>query len=506
MEIIVPLTITEAMITSSNVAEDDYDEWADTGTQMYLFSSVPLDWTGISVDALTADVYACSATEIKWSGITIDENTKTVYSCVKGGDVYFRALGDSYFTALGQTAMDWKDVAVNSSNGDLYACVYGGYIYKRIGTADFIAVESTNRNWSGVTIDPVTNDVYACVYGGFIYKQTGGAGAFTAIFSTALNWNGITIDPITKHTYACVYGGDIYKRTAGAGDFIAMSQTARAWTGVSVNPGTEDIYACVARVGLYIYGTTVYSLGDRVISTADHSVYESLIDSNVRKNPVTDAVSAIPSWVRVSTTNRWKMFDYKTSSQTILAANITKIITPGIKVTAVSLIEVVATRVTISTTLPTTTRTVNITDEVTDLVVKNELWAATTVFTIIIENSASPVKCGELIMGTPQDLGFTQYGVDLGILDYSTKETDSFGTPKLIVREFAKRGNFDVLVYQENLNSVYRTLAKYRASNVLWIGDDDIAPTIIFGWCRKFNVVLPSYEVNICSLEIEGMT
>jgi hypothetical protein len=109
-------------------------------------------------------------------------------------------------------------------------------------------------------------------------------------------------------------------------------------------------------------------------------------------------------------------------------------------------------------------------------------------------------------MGVPQDLGFTQYGVDLGILDYSVKETDSFGTPKLIVREFAKKGNFDVLVDQVNLNSVYRKLAKYRATNVLWIGDDNIAPTIIFGWCRKFNIVLPQLNVNICSLEIEGMT
>lgn len=506
MDIIVPLTITEAMLTSSNVAEDDYAEWSGTGTAMHLFSNATLDWTGISVDSATADVYACSATEIKWSGITVDESTKTVYSCVKGEDIYFRALGDSYFTALGQTDRDWKDIAVNSSSGDLYACVYGGYIYKRVGTGDFIAVESTNRNWTGVAIDKVTNDVYACVYGGFIYKQTAGSGAFVAITSTAFNYTGITIDPITKHTYACVTGGDIYKRTAGAGAFVAMAQTSRAWTGVSVNSGTGDVYACVARVGLYIYGTTVYSIGDRAIVSSDHSVYESLVDSNIRKNPTTDSVSATPSWVRVGMTNKWKMFDFKTSSQTIVASNILKVITPGIKITAIGLIEVEATRVIVSTTSPTTSSTVDITDEITDLVFKNESWLSSTVFTIFIINTASPVKCGELIMGTPQDLGFTQYGVDLGILDYSTKETDSFGTPQLIVREFAKRGSFDVLVDQSNLNSVYRTLAKYRATNVLWIGDDDIAPTIIFGWCRKFNVVLPSYEVNICSLEIEGMT
>lgn len=536
MEIVVPLTITEAMITSSNVAEDDYLEWSETGTQMYPFNASPLDWTGIAVDSKTADVYACSATEIKWSGITIDENTKTVYSCVRGGDVYFRALGDSYFSALGQTVRDWSDIAVNSSNGDIYACVYGGSIYKRVGAGDFISLGTSNMNWTGVTIDPITNDVYACVSGGSIYKQTGGAGTFNLIFSSTLNWSGITIDPVTKNTFACVSGGDIYKRTAGAGNFIAMGQTSRAWVGVSVNPETEDIYACVARVGLYIYGTTVYSAGDRVISTTDHSIYESLIDSNIRKNPVTDAVSANPSWSRVGKTNKWKMFDYKTSSQTITARNITVQITPGIKISAVSLIEVEATQVIVSTTSPTTTRTIDITDEITDLVVKNDVipsldnmliseiddlllseidelnigeenaWNENTVFTITIVNANSPVKCGELIMGTPQDLGFTQYGVDLGILDYSTKETDSFGTPKLIVREFAKRGSFDVLVEQSKLNTVYRTLAKYRATNVLWIGDDNIAPTIIFGWCRKFNVVLPSYEVNICSLEIEGMT
>jgi hypothetical protein len=538
MEIIVPLTITEEMITSSNVAEDDYEEWTDVGTEMYPFNTSPLDWTGISIDSLTADVYACSATEIKWSGITIDENAKTVYSCVKGGDVYFRALGDSYFNALGQTVRDWSGIAVDSSNGNLYACVYGGGIYKRVGADDFIEVDASIRNWAGVTIDSATNDVWACVFGGFIYKQTAGAGAFNAITATPLNWSGITIDPITKDIYACVNGGDIYKQTGGLGDFVAMGQTSRAWSGISVNSDTGDIYACVARVGLFIYGTTVYNTGNRVISTADHSIYESLVDSNVRKNPITDSVSSNPSWARVGTTNKWKMFDYKVSSQTIVARNITSVITPGVKISAISLIEVEATQVIVTTENPTTTRVVDITDEITDLVIKDlaaddiiidnslisdlddmlisELdetvigdtaaWNESTVFTITIINSSSPAKCGELIMGVPQDLGFTQYGVDLGILDYSVKETDSFGTPKLIVREFAKKGNFDVLVDQVNLNSVYRKLAKYRATNVLWIGDDNIAPTIIFGWCRKFNIVLPQLNVNICSLEIEGMT
>lgn len=56
---------------------------------------------------------------------------------------------------------------------------------------------------------------------------------------------------------------------------------------------------------------TTYANGDRVISVASHSVFESTADSNTGNDPDV-AANVVPDtgkWVRVGSTNRWRAFD-----------------------------------------------------------------------------------------------------------------------------------------------------------------------------------------------------
>lgn len=504
MKLVAPITITPAMLTNSSVTEDDYDEWSATDTVFVEYNQTTLDWTGIAVDSLTGDVYGCSATEILWSAIAVDENTKTVYSCANGGDIYFRAQGDAYFSALSQTSRAWSGIAIDYVSGDVYACTTGGDIYKRTaGVGDFTALSQTSRAWSSITIDSVTHDVYACTTGGDIYKQTAAAGNFIAMSQTSRAWSGITVDPSTADAYACVTDGDVYKRTAGAGNFIALGQTTRAWTGVSVNSDTGDVFGSVSRIGIFVYGPAVYFEEDRVISLTDHNIYESLTDSNLRKDPVTDSLLDTPAWIKVSATNRWKMFDTKTASKTENASSIVVVLTPGVALTSVSLLEVEATQVVVSATLPTYSKTVNITDDITDLVFSDLAATSSSVITITITKSTTAV-CGMVIIGTPIDLGITRWGVDAGINNYSRHETDTFGTVTTVIRDYAKRASFDVLVGNDSINSTQRTLAQYKDTPVLWIGNESLATTILFGIYHSFTLLLAQKNETICSLDIDG--
>lgn len=64
----------------------------------------------------------------------------------------------------------------------------------------------------------------------------------------------------------------------------------------------------------YASGTT-YSIGDRVRVTADHWVYESLIDNNTGNQPSVQTDD--DNWASVGATNRWKAFDDRPSSPVV---------------------------------------------------------------------------------------------------------------------------------------------------------------------------------------------
>lgn len=76
---------------------------------------------------------------------------------------------------------------------------------------------------------------------------------------------------------------------------------------------------------------TTYALGDRCISTTTHKIYESAASSNLNHDPtdINNRTGSTPWWIQVSPTNRWKMFDGESSSQTTYAIPLTVVLYPG---------------------------------------------------------------------------------------------------------------------------------------------------------------------------------
>lgn len=63
---------------------------------------------------------------------------------------------------------------------------------------------------------------------------------------------------------------------------------------------------------------TTYAIGARVIVTAEHNIYESLVASNVGNTPATSPTK----WILVGKTNAYKCIDDKVSTQTTNATSI----------------------------------------------------------------------------------------------------------------------------------------------------------------------------------------
>lgn len=268
---------------------------------------------------------------------------------------------------------------------------------------------------------------------------------------------------------------------------------------------------------------TTYALGDRVIVVADHSVYESLQATNINHTPSTSPTW----WIKVSPTNRWKMFDTSNSTQTVKANSMTYTLKPGSAITAFGVLNLTAATSIRVRLVDTTYGTVY--DKTTDLSalpeiadwwnwffglrkapglnVLTDLPAFPNAELIVDITGGSSLAVGVMIFGQAVSIGTgIEYGARVGIQDYSRKETNDFGDFVLVQRAFAKRANFDMKLRKESTDSVQSLLTSLRAVPCLWIGSSMYESTIIYGFYRDFDISISYPTYSDCSIEIEGLT
>jgi hypothetical protein len=193
--------------------------------------------------------------------------------------------------------------------------------------------------------------------------------------------------------------------------------------------------------------STTYAKGARVIYGA--SIYESLVNSNVGKQPDT----SILEWVRVGPDNTWAMFDPQISTQTTTSTNLTVTVATG-TIDSVYLGNVVGLSATITVRDGLGgpiiyQQTQSLTGETVGdwyqyfffdpLLLRNQAIFqgippyAGSHLTIEIEGSGT-VALGMATFGRVTMIGSTSYGASAGIIDYSRKDTNEFGETTFVQR------------------------------------------------------------------------
>ena len=276
---------------------------------------------------------------------------------------------------------------------------------------------------------------------------------------------------------------------------------------------------------------TTYNLGDRVIVLSTHKVYESASNSNLNNDPTTDTTGT--NWFEVSATNRWKAFDRKISEPATNADTIQYVISSGSTIvnsiaffglSAVSLQIIVTATVggVPDTEVYNTTYALldnsNIVDWYTyffepvavrteELLVVDLPAYTNAEITININDSGDTVSVGQIVLGSLITLGRTGYGSTIGIEDYSRKDRDAFGNPIIIERAFAQKANYEVAIPTVNARRVQKFLSDYRATPIVWIGNQDFSyGLIVYGFYTQFSINLSTYSTSYATIEVEGLT
>jgi len=124
---------------------------------------------------------------------------------------------------------------------------------------------------------------------------------------------------------------------------------------------------------------------------------------------------------------------------------------------------------------------------------------------ITLDGAGADVAIGEVVLGTIYKIGDAQYGSSAGIIDFSRKEQDQFGNFEIVPRRFSKRAEFDAVIPPAYGGSVQRTLARLRATPVVWIGSVDLEETIVYGYFREFDILLSNPAFSNVTITVEGL-
>lgn len=270
---------------------------------------------------------------------------------------------------------------------------------------------------------------------------------------------------------------------------------------------------------------TVYSLNETVmyIDTNKHWVIRSLANDNTGNIPT--GLETDTKWVKVSETNRWKMFDLKTTSQTINTESISVEIGVTSTVNSLYVGNVQGASLTVIGTdqfdVEIYNRTVNLvsTDgiydpwtyffnpiEFVEEVVLDDLPPYALSKYQVTVTSSSIAAIGTLVIGYIQELALTRYGMTMSNIDYSIKQANEWGDFQITERGYSRTVDLDAYVPTANKNSIITFLNRYRATPIVWIGSGFYLGSISYGFPKSYEVTAANVNETRLRIKIEGLS
>lgn len=296
---------------------------------------------------------------------------------------------------------------------------------------------------------------------------------------------------------------------------LAVSDLTLQFTNV---PESEPVWS----------GATNYALGAIArgnVATNQHMLFISLQANNLNHPPPVDDTADNAWWSYYSKTNAWKQFDESPQSQTTNPDEIQNHFQNTGQVNAVALLNIDGSAVRIAMTDPVAgvvydeTYSLQSTEGITDWyayffepivfihdLVKTDLPPyAGAVVSVWVYFPGNLAKIGECIPGFAKKIGETQYGAKVGIIDYSRKTQDAFGSFRVTERPWSRRADFTVELTPGMIDRTVRMLADFRAKPIVYIGSTAYGSTVVYGFYKSFDVDMATPSLAWCNLTVEGM-
>ena len=272
---------------------------------------------------------------------------------------------------------------------------------------------------------------------------------------------------------------------------------------------------------------TTYALGDRCISTTTHKIYESAAASNTNHDPtdINNRVGTTTWWIEVSPTNRWKMFDGQSSSQTTVASPLTVVLRPGFigSLYAGNLVGDQAV-ITVKDSPGGTTvfsETIQLENsfppdyyeyffspfsQQPDLLIDDIPPYYTCEVTFTLTATTGNVSCGMFQVGDLRPIGLSLYGATSEPKTYSYVQIDDFGNNQIIRRNSARDMSVTAIVDLDYANTALDIITSVLDVPSVWTA----SPVAEYSGLRVFGLGSAKHVYDLpltgkCDITIKGL-
>jgi hypothetical protein len=271
---------------------------------------------------------------------------------------------------------------------------------------------------------------------------------------------------------------------------------------------------------------TNYAKGDTVVLDDCGSViYESLTSSNNGNDPAT----ATLDWLPIGVSNYFAMFDDKNGTQTVNNGSIQIVVEFSELVNSVALINLSGVSLQLEAWSSEKDWTIDAPDmdltiQLRDIGVSswyewftyqikgisNYVNIDLPTFTagvgrMTLDAGTGDAKLGSIVYGNQYYVGDTLIGLQAGIKDYSTKETDIFGDYLIVERDFKDTIRSRVAVPFAKTQQVKQLFAQYRAKPLVFVGAEEYEISQTYGFVQQFSVDLDNHATAYLDIEIQGL-
>lgn len=125
---------------------------------------------------------------------------------------------------------------------------------------------------------------------------------------------------------------------------------------------------------------------------------------------------------------------------------------------------------------------------------------------VTLADTGNTALCGACILGMSKELGSTQYGMSMGITDYSVKQQDAFGNYTILQRAFRRTADMSLFVPNTLIDQLEILLSSYRSTPNIYIGSDGYSSSIVYGFYKDFSINVNYVDYSICTISLEGIT
>ncbi|HMS05344.1 MAG TPA: hypothetical protein PKD73_06075 [Burkholderiaceae bacterium] len=266
---------------------------------------------------------------------------------------------------------------------------------------------------------------------------------------------------------------------------------------------------------------TTYAAGDRVVIAATHMIFESAVAGNVGHYPPT---STDAHWLVVGKTNRWRMWDNRSSSVTAKAGGFYAEATTGQVVTSVWMDYVVADSVRVRVTDPVAGVVYDRSVDFTALPQVADHWywffgvreapeglvlldlPAYPNATVRVDVAGANAAVGNCVLSQHLVYGEgVEFGFEIGNQDFSVVSANPWGDMVLRPGEQAPTQSLQTVLRKGEVTMVRNRLRRLAARAAVYMAWEDVLASAVFGVVQDHSITPTDAQEAVLKLQVKGI-